>query len=327
MRERTRREVLAATALAAACSAAPALRPTRAAAAAPFSGRPGPGFYRYRLGGYEITTVYDGIWLEPIDRTIVANAPFAAVQKSLADTFEPIDKLPLPFTPLVVNTGSKLVLIDTGTAGQVADTAGTFGANLAAAGIDPAAIDTILITHFHPDHIDGIKTKEGARVFPHAEIAVPALEWDYWMDDAKLAAAPKSRHLFFLNARRIFRDNAKDVRRFTAGEELAPGIRAVAAYGHTPGHTVFTVESGDAALLILGDAVTNPYLFLRNADWQANFDMDGPATIAVRRALLDRAAAERMLVHGYHFPFPALGHIAARADGYELVPLMWQSAL
>jgi glyoxylase-like metal-dependent hydrolase (beta-lactamase superfamily II) len=322
MRTLTRRDLLAAAA-----GAAAAFAPRAATAAAPFAGKQAPGVYRLKLGDYEVTTVYDGIWLEPLEDTLVRNAPFAAVQKALADTFQPNDALPLPFTPLLVNTGSKLVLIDTGTAGQIADSAGTFGANLAAAGIDPRAIDTILISHFHPDHIDGLTTKEGALVFPNAEIHVPAPEWAYWMDDANLNAAPKGRHVFFLNARRVFRDIAKDVRPFADGEEFVPGIRAVAAYGHTPGHTVFTVESGNAALLVLGDTLTNPYLFLRHPDWQANFDMDGAMTVAVRKKLLGRAVADRMLVHGYHFPFPALGHVTTIANGYDLVPLMWQPAL
>jgi glyoxylase-like metal-dependent hydrolase (beta-lactamase superfamily II) len=322
----TRRNFLAGAALAASGAAA-TLAPEQVPAAAPFAGKQAAGVYRLKLGDYEVTTAYDGIWLEPLDAKLVANAPFGEVQKALADTFQPTDKLPLPFTPLIVNTGSRLVLIDTGTAGQVADSAGTFGANLVAAGIEPRAIDTILISHFHPDHIDGIRTKDGALVFPNAEICVPAPEWAYWMDDANLNAAPKSRRMFFLNARRIFQDIAKDVRKFSAGEELAPGIGAVAAYGHTPGHSVFAVRSAGAALLVLGDTLTNPYLFLRHPDWQANFDMDGALTVEIRKRLLDRAAAERILVHGYHFPFPALGHVTAIASGYDLVPLMWQPAL
>ena len=119
-----------------------------------------------------------------------ATSAFPEVQKALVDALMPADKLSTPFTTLLVNTGAKLVLVDTGTGGQIAPTAGTLGANLAAAGIDPKAIDIILISHFHPDHINGIKTKDNELVFPNAEINVPAAEWAFWMDDARMSTAP-----------------------------------------------------------------------------------------------------------------------------------------
>ena len=148
-----------------------------ARAAAPVASGKGPGVYRYRLGDYELTALYDGIWNLPIDGKFIRNASGAAVNKALAAVFLPPRILPITFTALLVNTGSKLVLIDTGTAGQVASTAGSMMANLAVAGVDPKAIDTIVISHFHPDHIDGIKTKDGEKVFPNAEIRVPEPEW------------------------------------------------------------------------------------------------------------------------------------------------------
>jgi glyoxylase-like metal-dependent hydrolase (beta-lactamase superfamily II) len=114
------------------------------------------------------------------------------------------------------------------------------------------------------------------------------------------------------------------VRRFKPGTEVAPGITPIAAYGHTPGHVAFSVSSEHESILVLSDSARNPYLFVRHPDWQPSFDMDGPAAVATRRRLLDQAAADRMLVHGYHFPFPATGHIARSGNGYELVPALWQ---
>ena len=196
--------------------------------------------------------------------------------------------------------------------------------NLKLAGVAPANIDTILISHFHPDHIDGIKTKDGAKVFRNAEILVPEPEWAFWMDDANMGRFDGVVHKYFLNARRIFSDIAGEVRRFTPGAEVAPGIVSVKAYGHTPGHTAFAVHSGNQSLLAMSDTVREPWLFVRHPEWQPTYDMDGPLAVKTRKAMLDRAATDRMLVEAYHFPFPACGHIAKRGAGYELVPAMWQ---
>ena len=144
------------------------------------------------------------------------------------------------------------------------------------------------------------------------------------MDDGQFNRAPDRIKLYFLNARRIFGDIAGEVRRFKPGAEVAPGITSIPAYGHTPGHTAFAVASGNQSVLLMGDAVRNPYLFARNPHWQPSFDMDGPLAVKTRRRMLDRAAADRMLVEAYHFPFPACGYIARSGRGYEFVPSEWR---
>ena len=306
-------------------SAAAALAGNGAAAAAPpFANKQTAGIYRYRIGSFELTALYDGIWYRPITDAFIGNAPFADVEAALADAFMPADKLATPFTTLVVNTGQRLILIDTGTGGQIAPGAGVLHANLIAAGIDPKAIDLIAISHFHPDHINGIRDKDDNLVFPNAEIAVSAAEWNFWMDDANLNAAPADLKVEFRNQRRIFSGIARNVTRFDPGAEIAPGIEALAAPGHTPGHTVFAVHSGDQSLLVLGDTAQHPAVFARHPDWQAAFDVDGAQAVVTRRKLFDRAAADRMLVTGYHFPFPACGHLIKTASGYEHVPVEWQ---
>jgi glyoxylase-like metal-dependent hydrolase (beta-lactamase superfamily II) len=296
------------------------------ATAAP-TGNEAPGIYRYRIGAFEVTALYDGIWYRPITDKFIRNAPFAEVEHALADAFMPAEKLATPFTTLIVNTGQKLVLIDTGTGGQIAASAGMLGANLLAAGIDPTTIDLIAISHFHPDHINGLKDKDNETVFPNAEIMVSAAEWKFWMDDANLSAAPNDLKLTFRNQRRIFSDIEKVVTRFEPDQEIAPGITALAAPGHTPGHTVFAIHSGDKSLLVLGDTAQHPAVFARHPDWQAAFDLDGETAVATRKDLFDRAAADRMLVTGYHFPFPACGHLIKTATGYEHVPIEWQPTL
>ncbi len=310
--------------IAGAVAACGALATNSSDAAAPLSGKQGPGVYRFRLGDYELTALYDGTWLRKIDDKFVRNATPAQVNQALARAFLAPGIVPTPFTPLLVNTGKQLILIDTGTQGQLAPTTGLLASNFAAAGIDPNAIDTILISHFHPDHINGIKDKEGKRLFPNAEIFVPEPEWPYWMDDATLSRTPADARAPFLNARRIFNDIAKELVRYTPGEELAPGITSIAAYGHTPGHTAFAIHSKDQSLLILSDTTNHPWLFARHPEWQGIFDVDGKQAVATRRRLLDRAVADKMLVTGYHFPFPATGHIAKAGTGYDFVPMMWQ---
>jgi glyoxylase-like metal-dependent hydrolase (beta-lactamase superfamily II) len=296
-------------------------------AAAPLAGKATPSIYRYRIGDYELTALYDGIWYRPIGKQFIRNAPFADVEHALDAAFMPHDRLATPFTTLIVNTGKKLVLIDTGTGGQISPTAGMVVDNLAAAGIAPKDVDQIVISHFHPDHINGIKDKDNRLIFANAEIMVPAPEWAFWMDDANLRAAPADMKETFLNQRRIFSDIAKTVARYQPGREVAPGIVTVPAPGHTPGHTVFAIHSGKDSLLVLSDTAQHPAVFARHPDWEAAFDVDGKQTIETRKRLFDRAAADRMLVTGYHFPFPACGHLIKIASGYEHVPVEWQVTL
>jgi glyoxylase-like metal-dependent hydrolase (beta-lactamase superfamily II) len=316
----SRRSFLTGPLLVAGCAALP----VAGQAAAPAAKAQGPGVYRYALGGYQLTALYDGIWNLPIDGAFVRNASGAAVNKALAAAFLTPNVLPISFTALLVNTGAKLVLIDTGTAGQITDSAGFMNANLAAAGVSPNAIDTVVISHFHPDHIDGIKTKDGEKVFANAEILVSEPEWKFWMDDGHMSRATGAVHRYFLNARRIFKDIAKEVRPFKPGAEVVPGIVSVPAFGHTPAHAAFAIHSGGKSMLAMSDTAREPWLFVRHPEWQPTYDMDGPLAVKTRKAMLDRAATDRMLVEAYHFPFPACGHIAKRGAGYELVPAMWQ---
>jgi glyoxylase-like metal-dependent hydrolase (beta-lactamase superfamily II) len=199
--------------------------------------------------------------------------------------------------------------------------------NFKAAGFDPAQVDTILISHFHGDHINGMRLKDGTAVFPKAEVMVSAPEWGFWMDDAKMAAAPEGLKGNFNNVRRVFGPIAKDVKQYEAGKELVPGVTAVAATGHTPGHTAFMVASGNGKLLVLSDTTNHPALFVRRPEWQAVFDMDGNQAVETRKKLLDMAASEKARVAFYHAPFPANGHILKSGSGYEYVPTQWTPAI
>lgn len=318
----SRRTVLAAAGAAAAVPVA------GARAAAPAAGRQSPGVYRYKVGAFEVTALTDGVGRRPLDASFVKNAPLAEVKKALDDAFIDRDTLPITFTALVVNTGNRLILIDAGTGGRLAPTAGQLYENLAAAGIDPKAVDTVLISHFHPDHIGGVRLKEGGLAFPNAEVVVPEAEWAFWMDDGAMSRAPEGLAPAFKIARKVFAPMAKDVRLYKGETEPTPGVFAIPAYGHTPGHTAFMISSGNEQLLVWSDTTNHPALFVRNPGWHAVFDMDPEDAEAARKRLLDMAATDKLLVAGYHFPFPAVGHIAQRgAREYAFVPEQWNPAL
>ena len=321
MTELTRRTMLAGATAATVATAIGPIAPTSSArAAAPAAGKQVPGFYRYKIGDYEITALNDGVWNRELQDGFIKNATLPDVQKALADAFQPTDVVRIPFTALAVNTGTKLILLDTGTGARFVPTAGTYMDNLTAAGIDPKAVDSIVISHFHPDHINGLRLKDESLAFPEAEIQVPAPEWAYWMDDGKMSTAPEGLKGNFANVRRVFGSIAKDVKRFEPGKEVAPGITSIAAHGHTPGHCAFAIASGNQSMMMTVDTTNNAYLFVCNPEWQGVFDMDGNMAVDTRKRLLDRAAADKMLVAGYHWPFPAAGYIAKEGSGYRLNP-------
>lgn len=320
----TRRTILAGAAAAAGTIGAPA---GAAHAAAPAAGRQAPGVYRYRVGDFEITALTDGVARRPLDEKFVRNAPVEDVRSALHDAFLNTELVPISFTSVVVNTGSKLILIDAGTGGRMAPTAGQLQENMAAAGIDPKAIDTVVISHFHADHISGLQLKNGEPAFPNAEIVAPEAEWAFWMDDGHMSQAPDAMKPTFKLVRKIFEPIAKDVRRFEPEDEPAHGLTAIPAPGHTPGHTAFRVSSGSEQLIIWSDTTNHPALFVRNPGWHAVFDIDPQQAEATRRRMLDMATTDRLMVAGYHFPFPAVGHIARRDKEFMFVPTMWNPAI
>lgn len=297
-----------------------------AAAAQSVPGAQAPGFYRLRVGDIEVVRVHDGYAARPLDAGFVRNAELADVQAALDSAFQPKDELIIPFTATLVRTPRHTVLIDAGLGDFAPPTAGQIRRNLAAAGFEPGDIDTVLVSHFHGDHISGLRWKDGSAAFPNATIMVPEAEWAFWMDDGRMSQAPDGMRPGFENVRRVFGPDRGKVVQFGDGQEVVPGIRAMAAPGHTPGHMVFLVSDGDRQLMVWSDTTNKPELFVRHPTWQAIFDMDGEQATATRLRLLDMAASERLEVAGFHFPFPATGHIARVGDGYDYVPIFWRAA-
>ena len=320
----TRRHMMAAGA---ALAASPALSPSAAfAASPPVNAGQSPGWFRYKVGDYVITAIGDGFVQRPLEG-FVRNAGIADVQKTLeAQGLSPAH-IRVPYTSLVVNTGSRLVLLDTGN-GDFAPGAnsGQWMTNFRAAGFTPEMVTDVVISHFHGDHINGLRNKDGEQVFKNAQVQAPEAEWAYWMDDAEMNKAPDARKGAFRNVRRVF-SPIKDVTRFGWDKEVAPGITAVRADGHSPGHTVFVIASGAARMMYVADVTNTPLLFARHPEWQVMFDMDAQKAMETRKRILDMAATDRIRCAFYHGPFPSVGQIGREGNGYRLDLLPWQYAL
>jgi len=282
------------------------------------------GFRALKIGDIEVVVLSDGTRRSKLTASPSRSASLEQFQEALAADGLPRDEIATSFQPVLVKSGGKTLLIDTGN-GQRKLEAGTgrTAVHLAAAGVDPKQIDTVIISHFHGDHIGGLLTVDGMPAFPNAEIKVPLNEWNYWLDDANMNKAPEGSSLRngHANVRRVF--NAivgKNLTKFDGDKEIAPGITAIGTPGHTPGHTSFIIASGQDKLMVQADVTSGIALvFVRNPDWVAGGDMDGPAAIATRRKLYDMLAAERMLTTGYHLPFPAVGRIEKSGNSYRFV--------
>ena len=321
----TRRTALTA---AVAASAAPLLSTVPGhAAAPPKSGAQAPSFFRYKVGDYEITAIGDGFAQRPLEG-FVRNVDVAEVRKTLSAQGLPDTHIRVPYTTLVINTGSKRILMDTGN-GEFAPgpASGQWMANFRAAGFTPEMVDTVILSHFHGDHINGLRKKDGAISFPNAEVMVPEAEWAFWMDDGRMNNAPDAMKGAFQNVRRVLAPIAKDVKQFGWDKEIAPGITTVRADGHTPGHTNFVIASGNQRMIFLADITNTPILFARHPEWQVMFDMDAAQATATRKRILDMVSADRIRCAFYHGPFPSAGQVSKDGAGYRLDLIPWQDAL
>jgi len=310
----------------AAAIAVGSLTGTAARAAAPLVGKQGPSFYRYKVGDFEVTALNEGVVRNATPANMAVNKTLPDVQKALGDAFLPTDHVINQFNTIVVNTGKNLVLIDSGFGDNGPPTGNNLLGNMSAAGIDPKNIDTILVSHFHGDHISGIRAKGGAANYPNAEIMVPSGEWQFWNDASNQAKVIDNFKPGFANVKRVFEPVAKDVKQFEHGKELVPGITAVDSRGHSPGHTAFLVASGNGKLLVTSDTV-NHQILIRNPEWSLWADMDAAMAVTARKRLLDMAATDKIQISAYHLPFPSTGFISKRGDGYEFHPAYWQPVL
>lgn len=291
-----------------------------AQAAAPQIKTQAPGYYRLMLGDFEITALSDGtVDLKPKD--LLTNTTQAQVGALLDRSFEG-DAVPTSVNAYLINTGTRLVLVDTGAAKLFGPTLGNLLASLAASGYKPEQVDAVLITHMHPDHVGGLMA-EGKLAFPNATVHADQHDADFWLAQANLDKAPEANKGFFQGAMASLNPyaSAGKLKPFNGATELFPGIRAVAAPGHTPGHTVYTIESKGQKLVLWGDLMHVAAVQFPEPQVTIAFDTDSKAAAEQRAKAYAEAASGRFLVAGAHLPFPGIGHIRAEGKGYAWVPL------
>jgi glyoxylase-like metal-dependent hydrolase (beta-lactamase superfamily II) len=277
-------------------------------------------FHKFKIGEVEVTTVFDGSVPRDHSPAFIKNATVDELKASLKKANLPDDKLSNPFTVTVVKVGDKTVMFDSGNGAGRAPTIGLLRDNMTAAGIDPAKLNAIVVTHFHPDHIFGLYGKDDAPLYENVEIVVPVAEYKFWSDPAIVEKLPEAARAIPKRVQASM-PKWKNIRQVASDAEVMPGIRAVATHGHTVGHTSYLVSSGGAQLLVLGDVTSIPAINLANPGWHIMFDTDGKMAEETRRRVFDRAIADKIVCSGYHWGMPGAGTIAKDGAGYALVPV------
>lgn len=299
-----------------------ALATRSVAAKAPLAGGSLVGVHRLKLGEFEVTTLLDGF----------IDLPATVLQGDQALVRQHLEAAGLWGSPIrtavnafLVNTGERLVLIDCGGAQMLGPTAGRLPRALAQIGVDPGQVDEVYVTHMHGDHLHGAVTPDGARLFPNAVLRIAKADVDYWGSAEIEAKAPENQKGRFVAAKRAIAAYGDRLQPFEPGAELTPGIRSVAASGHTPGHTCFLVTSGKARLLLVGDLLHVAPVQFPRPEITVAFDWNQDLARTRRRELFDLMSNESILIGAAHLPFPGIGRLRARDGGaFAYEPLPWQ---
>lgn len=289
-------------------------------AAAPLVKASAPGYYRMMLGDFEITALSDGTVLLPVNKLLTNTTP-AKVDAALAKVHL---KSPLETSVngYLINTGAKLVLVDTGAAGLFGPTLGNLLANLKAAGYQPEQVDEIYITHMHPDHVGGLMAGDKL-AFPNAVVRADQPDADFWLSQANLDKAPADSKGFFQGAMASLNPYVKagKFKPFSGNTDLVPGIKAVASHGHTAGHSIYVVESKGEKLVLWGDLMHVAAVQFADPAVTIQFDSDSKSAAVERKKAYAEAARQGYLVAGAHLSFPGIGRVRAEGKGYQWVPV------
>lgn len=288
-------------------------------AAAPMAGTSAPGYYRFMLGHFEVTALSDGTVDLPVDQLLHEPAG-----KTVAALHAAFQKAPLQMSDnaYLINTGTRLVLVDTGAGDLFGPTLGKLMSNLKASGYQPGQVDDIFLTHMHPDHVGGL-TLNRVIQFPNAVVHADRLEAAYWLSQKNLDSAPDASKGFFQGAMASVAPyvQAGKFSPFDGSVELVPGVRSYPSFGHTAGHTSYMIESAGKKLLLMGDLIHVPAVQLDHPNVTIAFDTDPGEAAASRIEVFNQVARERTLVAGAHLPFPGLGHLSAAGKTYRWVPV------
>ncbi len=296
-----------------------------ATAAAPMLGASSATHHRFALGAFEVTILLDGATVRGAPDTFFGDESAAdEIADLVAANFLPREAMVTGFAPVIVNTGNELVLFDTGNGvGRRPDAGKLVPSTLAAAGYSPEQVDVVVLTHFHPDHIGGL-IEEGAPAFPNARYVTNAIEYDFWSAEERLSGGTERVAALTQSNVVPFAENTTFI---NDGEDVVGGVTALAAYGHTPGHTIYHLESEGRRLLVWGDLANHYVVGIQRPDLPFRFDADPEAAAASRKRVMDMVAADRIPFTGYHMPFPSVGYIDTSGGGYRYVAASYQFML
>ena len=289
----------------------------------------GPAFYRFKVGEFEVTVVTDGpLVLGPPSGEIFTGLSKEEMVKILESNYLPTDSVSLEQNSLVVNTGKNLVLFDTGVGKALkafGPNAGRQLANLRAAGIEPKDIDTVILTHAHPDHCFGVMSESGRRNFPKAQIYVTQADFDFWTDESK--GTNDLVKLMIGGARKNLLPNRDRIVFVKDGQEIVSGIQALYAPGHTVGHIVCMITSGGQTLCNIADIAHHHVISMERPKMPLSFDTDGKQAVETRQRIFDTLAENRTQVVAYHFPYPGVGFVGKQGDAYRYYPASLRTTL
>ena len=296
------------------------LAATGAHAAAPMAKTPAPGYYRTMLGDFEITALSDGTVSLPV-RDLLTNISPQAIDNALAKSYL---KSPLETSVngYLINTGEKLILVDTGAAGLFGPTLGNLMSNLKASGYQPEQVDEIYITHMHADHVGGLMAGDKL-AFPNATVRADKHDADFWLSQANLDKAPADSKGSFQGAMASINPYVKadKFKPFDGNTDLATGIKAIASHGHTPGHAIYAIESKGQKLVLWGDLMHVAAVQFDNPGVTIQFDSDTKAAALQRKKAYAEAAKQGYLVGSAHISFPGIGRLRADGKGYVWIPV------